>query len=79
MLTCLLRAFVPAEIVVTIGEVDIFLVENCCPLEWRSWKLVSNGRKTGKDQEGVQYHEFSDRWYNDSTLSPRVSPYLTDT
>lgn len=30
-----LRGLVPAEVVDTVGEVDVGFVEDCCPLKWR--------------------------------------------
>lgn len=33
MLASFLRGFVPAEVVVAVGEIDVFFVKDGCPLE----------------------------------------------
>ena len=37
-----LGGVVPAEVVDTVGEVDVGFVEDCCPLKWRLW-VKQNG------------------------------------
>lgn len=51
----------------TMGEVDIFFVEDGCPLEWCSYIIaVSIYLQQNKGRESILYHEASDTSYNDS-------------
>lgn len=34
--SCLFGALIPAEVVMTLGKVDVFFVKDGCPLEWCS-------------------------------------------
>lgn len=46
MSDCLFSAFIPAEIVVAVGEVYVGFVEDGCPLEWRSVNNLTSGTMT---------------------------------
>ena len=45
MLSRLLSAIIPNEVVMAMSEVDVIFVEYSCPLERRTWLVVSNSHQ----------------------------------
>jgi hypothetical protein len=38
MLDYFFTALIPYEVVISVYEVDVLLVKDCCPLKWSPWE-----------------------------------------
>jgi hypothetical protein len=76
----LLGRIVPLQLMVAVGEVDILLMEDGCPLEWCSYQLnmstmLMHPRQAFRQIKSLTYRAVSGRLCNDTACCPAAPSY----